>query len=202
MGPRSGSPATETLRARAVVFRRAATRGAATALFLFALILPASAWAASVETSHEVAVIVIKPALSISDDTGDFSLNFKNRSAGSDSSARTVNYRVTGNALPAGPQSGVVSASMASPMEGIQLKADVGDFVNNGTEGNILLHASSSNGQMVGRIPVALADKDATSGTQASVLNGTVPVRWKASATKDLSSSDYPITLTLTVKDS
>ncbi len=201
MGPRSGSPATETLRARAVVHRRAATRGVGTALFLLVLGWAALSWANSAETSHNVTVVVIKPALSIQDDAGDFALTFDRRAAGSESNSRVVNYRVSGNSLPTGPLPGVVSASVSGAAEGIDLKADVGQFVNNGTEGNILLHAASSGEQVVGQVPVALAGKEATTGTQASVINGTLPVAWKASATQDLSSGNYPVTLTVTVKD-
>ena len=202
MGPRSGSPATETLRARAVLHRRAATRSRRTALFLFSPLLPSSsAWAASAETSHNVTVVVVKSTLSITDDSGDFSLTFDDPSAGSQSSPQVVNYRVSGNSLPAGALSGVVSASVSSPGQGIELVADVGSFVNNGTEGNILLQEASSGDRVVGQTPVALADKGATSGTQAKVLNGTLPVVWKATAGQDLSAGQYPVSLIVTLKD-
>ncbi len=152
-------------------------------------------------TVDAVTVIVVKPALSISDDTGGASLTFDDRAAGSDSSAQVVHYRVMGNSLPTGPLPGVVSAAVSGPPEGIELKAEVGQFVNNGTEGDILLHAYSSGDQVVGEVPVALAGKESTAGTQASMLNGTLAVAWKASAMQALSSGKYPVTLTVTVKD-
>ena len=137
MGPRSGSPATETLRAqKAVSHRRAATRGGAAAfLFLGLGLIPPAAWAATAETSHQVTVVVVPSSLSVA----------------------TVN-----------------------PPEGIELKADVGTFTNNGTDGDIVLHPASSGDQVVGTDPTPLADKEITSGTQANVLNGTLPVTWKA----------------------
>ena len=146
-------------------------------------------------------MVVVKSALSITDDSGDFSLTFDEGSVGSLSRPQVVNYRISGNSFPAGALTGVVSASVSNPARGVDLVADVGSFVNNGTEGNILLQESSSGGRVVGETPVALADKGATSGTQAKVLNGTLPVVWKASATQDLSAGEYPIALTVTLKD-
>ena len=201
MGPRSGSPAAETPRARAVLCRRASSRWRGTAIFICLLWPASSVLAASVETSHNVTVVVVPTALSVSDDAGDFSLEFDEAAAGSQSSPQVVNYRVSGNSLPAGALSGVVSASVSSPGQGIELVADVGSFVNNGTEGNILLQEASSGDRVVGQTPVALADKGATSGTQAKVLNGTLPVVWKATAGQDLSAGQYPVSLIVTLKD-
>lgn len=201
MGPRSGSPAAETPRARAVFYRRASSRWRGTALFICLLWPASSVLAASVETSHNVTVVVVPTALSVSDDAGDFSLEFDEAAAGSDSSAHLVHYRVSGNAFSTGALPGILSAEVESPEEGIELKADVGPFVNNGTEGNILLHASTAGEQVVGSIPVPLAGKDTTAGGQAEMLNGTVPIEWKASSTQELSSDEYPIVLTVTLKD-
>ncbi len=166
------------------------------------LLWPAApAFAASVETSHNVTVVVVPTSLSVSDDTGDFRLEFDDPAAGSDSSTQLVHYRVSGNAFSTGALPGIVSAEAESPEEGIELKAEVGQFVNNGTEGNILLHASAAGEQVVGSVPVPLAGKEPTAGPQAEMLNGTVPVEWKASSTKDLSSGEYPTVLTVTLKD-
>ena len=203
MGPRSGSPATETLRAqKAVSHRRAATRGGAAAfLFLGLGLIPPAAWAATAETSHQVTVVVVPSSLSVADDAGSSSLTFHTPAAGAQSSSQTVNYRVSGNTFPSGALSGIVSVATVNPPEGIELKADVGTFTNNGTDGDIVLHPASSGDQVVGTDPTPLADKEITSGTQANVLNGTLPVTWKAGAKQDLSSSEYPVTLTVTLRD-
>ena len=202
MGPRSGSPATETPRARAVLHHRCASlRRRGTALFLLLLWPVSSAFAASAETSHNVTVVVVPTVLSVSDDAGEFRLEFDDPAAGSDSSTQLVHYRVSGNTFSTGALPGIVSAEADGPKEGIELKAEVGEFVNDGTEGNILLHASAGGEQAVGSVPVPLAGKGPTSGTQAEMLNGTVPIQWKANSTKNLSSGEYPITLTVTLKD-
>ena len=203
MGPRPGSPAAETPRARAVLHRRALLRRRGAALFIFSFLLwPASSsLAASVETSHTVTVVVVPPSLSVSDDAGDFRLEFDDPMAGSDSSTRRVHYRVSGNAFSTGVLPGIVSAQAECPKEEIELKAEVGSFVNNGTEGNILLHASVAGEQVVGSVPVPLAGKGRTSGEQASMLNGTVPVDWKARSTGELSLDEYIVTMMVTLKD-
>jgi len=158
-------------------------------------------WADSAQTSHDVSVVVVKSALSITDDTGNFSLTFDRAVAGASSSTQTVNYRVMGNGFPTGALPGVISAVVANPANGIELKADVGPFVNNGTEGDIVLQEAASGDQGVGVTSVPLANKGSTAGTQARVLNGTIPVTWKANATQDLSSGEYPLTVTVTLKD-
>ena len=203
MGPRSGSPATETLRAKAVLFRRAATSGGAAAfLFLSLGLIAPVGWAATVETSHQVTVVVVPTSLSVADDTGSSSsLKFNDPAVGSQSSSQTVNYRVSGNSFPSGALSGVVSVSMVNPPEGIELKADVGAFTNNGTDGDILLRQSSSGEQVIGTDLTPLADKETTSGTQDNVLNGTLPVTWTAGSEQDLPEGEYPVTLTVTLKD-
>ena len=128
MGPRSGSPATET-RARAVFRAFAGTRGAAAALFLLTLGWTLPLRAASVETSHQVTVIVIPPSLSLKDDVQEgSSLTFEDPKTGAKSNARRINYRVGGNAFSTGALPGIVSAKVESPAPEIQLKADVGEF--------------------------------------------------------------------------
>ena len=171
------------------------------ALFICLLWPAASAFAASVETSHTVTVVVVPTSLSISEDAEGVSLEFNDPAAGSDSSTQLVHYRVGGNAFSTGPLPGILSAETDALQEGIEIKADVGPFVNNGTEGNILLHASAAGEQRVGSFPVPLAGKEPTVGRQAEMLNGTIPVEWKASSTKDLSQGKYPIVLTITLKD-
>ena len=203
MGPRPGSPAAETPRARAVLHRRASLRWRGVALFIFSFLLwpVSSSLAASVETSHTVTVVVVPTSLSMSDDAENFRLEFDDPMAGSDSSTRQVHYRVSGNAFSTGALPGIVSAEAECPTEEIELKAEVGSFVNDGTEGNILLHASAAGEQVVGSVPVPLAGKEQTSGEQAAMLNGTVPVEWKARSTRELSLDEYIVTLTVTLRD-
>lgn len=189
MGPSTGSPAAET-KTRVFLLLGIAVLGWQT-----------PAWADSADSRHTITVVVVNPGLSISDDSGDFSLSFERGDQGAASSTHVVNYRVNGNGLPASSLEGVVTARLAGTAEGIDLQADVGRFTNHGTPGNIELREHSGGFQTVGTVPIALADKEATSGTQARVLNGSIPVTWKAVATKDLPAGQHPVTLTVTLKD-
>ena len=169
---------------------------------MLVLLWHSPARAASVETSHQVTVIVIPPSLSFQEENGtSSSLTFDEPESGEESNEQRVNYRLGGNSFSSGPVPGLVTATVESP-EGIQMKAELGTFTNDGTRGNILLRAAVSGEQVIGEVPVELAEKGPTAGPQAEVLNGTLPVYWKASATQDLFSDNYQTTLTVTLKDS
>lgn len=208
MGPRSGSPAAETPTWVLSTVLSAARREAGKVSFLLFILGVASSgcpplcWPASVDDSHSVRIVVVNPGLSISDDTGDFSLTFDRGYRGAGSSTQVVNYKVYGNGMPANALDGVITAKISNSINGIELGADVGGFTNVGTPGNIELREHASGFQEVGSQPVPLADKGATTGTQARVLNGSIPITWQATATEDLSAGQYPVTLTVTLKDS
>jgi len=203
MGPRQGSPAAETHKKVAPFPSTQRWRGKVFlfALGLIALLDPEGGWAASVDDTHTITVVIVQSALSITDDTGNFSLALSNGNAGSESAARMVNYRVQGNTLPTGALEGVISARIGQEIQGIELQGDVGTFVNTGTPGNIVLQENRPGYQAIGAVPVSLANKGATSGTQATIVNGTLPIAWKAVAREDLPASEQILSLTITLKD-
>lgn len=166
---------------------------------MLASAVPASA--DSVEVSHTVAVVVVPPVLSIQDDSSSGGPVFEALQPGKDSAPQVVNYRITGNNFSTGALPGIVSAKVEGPENGIQFKADIGAFVNNGTQGNIQLHGAVAGEQVIGDVLVPLADKGPTAGPQAQMLNGTLPVQWKANAVKGISSGNSQTTLTITLKD-
>lgn len=213
MGPSTGSPAAETQKNQASSLtgrsrgRRArwfpALRGLGAALLLASSSLPATpCWARTAETSHTLTVVVVQPALSITDDTGDFSLSMDRGDAGSSSNTQVVTYRVHGNNLPTGAVDGILSAKISRGPEGISIQADVGGFTNEGSSGNIDLQEHASGFQEVSLEPVPLADKEANPNAQAKALNGNIPIGWKATATKDLPAGSHPVVVTVTLKDS
>jgi hypothetical protein len=161
----------------------------------------ARVWAGTAEDVHTVTAVVVAPTLSMTDQTGDFSLTFNDYVEGTESAPQVVQYRVKGNTFPVSALSGVVSAKLGSLISGLEIQADVGAFTNNGTDGDILLQEKEGGFRSVGTSPVELADKPATSGAQAKVLNGTLVITWKGKATQDLSAGNYTSTLTVTLKD-
>lgn len=163
---------------------------------------PAPCWGRSVETSQTVSVVVVEPMLSLTDDAGDLSLTLDRSETGVDSDARVVNYQVYGNVIPTTAVEGVISGKLSSGQDGIEIQADVGGFANQGTPGHAQIQEHQAGFQAVGTEPVPLADKGASSGGQGGVLNGTLPIAWKAAATEDLPAGTYPVILTVTLKDS
>jgi len=159
------------------------------------------AWADSAEVNHAVAVVVVQPGISITEETGDFTLTFDNYTAGTQSDTRQVQYRIKGNSFPTSALDGVVSAKLSQTIDGVELQADVGSYDNLGSEGNIQLEETQSGFHAVGTALTSLADKRVTTGSQARVLNGRLPIDWRAQAIEDLSAGNYTTTLTVTVKD-
>lgn len=213
MGPSTGSPAAETQKKSVSSLAGRACSWPARRLLVVTLgavlILPALAslpdicWARTAETSHTVTVVVVEPVLAISDDAEDLPLALDRRGASGSGNTQVVNYHLYGNVLPATAVEGVLSGKLSSGGEGIELQADVGSFANQGTPGVVELQEHATSFQEVGTNRVALADKGATSGAHAGVINGTLPITWKATTTEeDLPAGSYPLTLILTLKDS
>ncbi len=190
MGPRQGSPAAETLKEKLFFI------GICLILLLGGFAKPCGARTA--EISRSVTVVVVEPMLSLKEDTGDFSLAFKEGAAGTTSTAQSVEYRLHGNTLSSSAFDGVVSAKLSNTLEGIEVQADVGVFTNQGTPGNIELKEHAAGFQTVDTVPVPLADKQST---RTTVVNGQLPITWKATATQNLPSGSQSSILTLTLKE-
>ena len=94
MGPRQGSPAAETLRETLSFI-------GICLILLGGFAKPCGAGTA--EVSHSVTVVVVEPTLSLKDDTGHFSLAFKEGSAGASSTTQLVHYQIHGNTLSPPP---------------------------------------------------------------------------------------------------
>ena len=195
MGPGQGSPAAETRHERfAFLFLLLAALGSGG-------FLPSYAWAASTDFSHNVSVVVVPPELSFRNDGEDPSLSFSRGSAGSESRPSETLYQISTNTLPTQSYDGVVSARIAEQPEGILLEADTGPFSNIGTQLNTILYENTSGYKTVGKELIPLAGKGSTSGTQAGVLNGILPISWKTTATKNLSPEEHLLIVTITLKD-
>ena len=212
MGPRQGSPAAETQKEEDKAFVSRSRSRDRKWRFLFlpsSLILGITCWwsppalGASAEVKHTVTVVVVRPVLSISSDNEAPSLVFSDTRSGSQKETQPIQYQVAGNALPTGAYEGVLSAKIAtSPSGRIVLQADIGSFANNGTSGNIVLHEQFPGYQTIGKTSTPLATKEASFGPQSTILNGTVPVTWKATTSEKLHSGLHTVTVILTLKDS
>lgn len=212
MGPRQGSPAAEPHKVdkRAFLPSGLFDRPGRTAYFFILLALcflgagsAQPVHGASDQITQSITVVVVKPSLSFSDDNPQDSLRFESNQAGSESNLQTVHYQVKTNTSSPTAFNGVISAKVEGGVPGIQLKADPGPFSNQGTAGNVVLRESRTGFLTIGTSqPVPLADKGVTVGPQGTVINGSLPVTWKAVAKEKLPPGDYPVVVTLSIKES
>ncbi|PIQ82143.1 MAG: hypothetical protein COV76_05240 [Candidatus Omnitrophica bacterium CG11_big_fil_rev_8_21_14_0_20_64_10] len=174
---------------------------AAAALVISSLPVGQVAYAASENVSHTV-TIRVNGKLSITDDTGDFTLTFGDFTTGSDSTVQQVQYRVQSNDMTLSALNGVVSAQISSAVDGVDLKGDVGTITNLGGPNNVQLEEQHTGYATVGTAGTELCKKGATTGSSGKILNARVPIDWRATATKDLAAGDYTTKLVVTLKDS
>ena len=160
------------------------------------------AWAISVDDADTVTVSV-PTVLSISDETGNFTLAFSSSANGGTTNFQTVGYVVKANNMPNSALTGALSAKISSLLDGISIRALAGrTYTNNGTASNALLADNGAGIVTVGTSLAGLMDKPSSSGASGKILDGTAFVAWQAQATRDLTSSDGGgVTLTVTLKD-
>lgn len=151
-----------------------------------------------VTTSHTVTVSVPE-VLSISSDAPSFTLPFQAYAkAGDESWAQAVNYTVEANNMRQADSSPAINANLDFLYDRIDLKADMGDFVQ--TSGNTALVEAAAGFMTIGTSNVALANKgNTTLGSDGKLLRGSFPVTYKAVATDDVPSGDQTHILYVTL---
>lgn len=151
-----------------------------------------------VTTSHTV-TIHIPEVLSISSDAASFTLPFQAYARqGDETWAQTVTYTVQSNNMRQADGSPAINANLDFPYDRLDLKADVGAYVK--TSGNTELVEAQAGFRTVGTDNVTLANKgNTTQGSDGKLLNGTIPITYKAVATSDVPSGDQIHTLFVTL---
>ena len=151
-----------------------------------------------VTTNHTV-TIQVPEVLSIASDAASFTLHFPGYAKqGDESWAQTVNYTVQSNNMRQADGSPAINANLDFPYDRLDLKADVGSYAK--TSGSTELVEAQSGFMTIGTDTVALANKGNTAqGSDGKLLNGTIPVTYKAVATDDVPSGDQIHTLFVTL---
>lgn len=167
-----------------------------------AVVVPGAAWAATADDADTVTVSV-PSILSISDETGNFTLTFLSSANGGVTNGQTVGYQVQANNMPNSALAGALSAKINTLIDGITIRANEGrTYVNNGTASNAILEDASASVINMGTTATAVMNKPASTGASGQILNGTAFVNWGAVATRDLTTADGgSATLTVTLKD-
>ena len=145
---------------------------------------------AAEETTESTVTVSVPEVLSISSDASSFTLPFQEfPKAGIESWAQTVTYTVQSNNMQQADGAVALRAHLDFPYDRIDLKAQVGTYSK--TSGNTELVAANSDFVAIGTSNVTLANKGNTAeGSDGKLLDGTIPVTYKAVATDDVPSGD------------
>ncbi len=149
-----------------------------------------------VTTNHAVTV-QIPEVLSISADASSFTLAFQDFiTTGEESWAQTVTYTMQSNNMRQADGSPAINANLDFAYDRLDLKAQVGNYTK--TSGNTELAAQQAGYVTIGTENVTLAKKTNSLG-DGKLLNGSIPITYKAVATSDVPSGDQTHILNITL---
>lgn len=148
-----------------------------------------------------ICTVEAPPVLSITDNTGPFTLVFNNFREGTNSTPEVVTYTIQANQMAAGTLTGAISANLSDLFTEINLKADVDSYTNAGDPGFASLSESSGGDIVVGNVSTNLANKTPGTGQGDACLDGTLSITWKATLTKDHPGGSETRIVTVTLKD-
>lgn len=156
------------------------------------------AFAATDSHVHNV-TLSVPSQLFIASATNDYTLGFNSgHSNGSISDTLVVTYNVGSNTMSQADGAAAVSAQLDSVFADIDFQAQVGTYTKN--SGNTELVAASGSYVTIGSTATTLMNKANSTG-DGKVLDGSIPVTYRAVATSDLASGDRTQQLTVTLTD-
>ena len=153
---------------------------------------PVSALATDFVTTQHGVTVSCPEVLSISSDTDNFTLTFTGFvQENSETDTKTVTYTVQSNNMRQADGQAAININLdADYADPLQLLADVGDYTL--TSGNTELAEQAGGFVQITKDVKAFAKKDnTTEGTEGKLLNGTIPIVYKAKATGELATGDY-----------
>lgn len=143
----------------------------------------------------------VAPVLSITDETGDFTLTFSDFAKGALSSTQAVTYRVQANNMAGGTVAPAVTAELVSAFDLATLEADVSSYSNLGESSFSALEEGQSGYVEIGTSPTALADKKPGTAHGEHCLDGNLSVTWRAKLVTDTPPGSESRSLVVTLKD-
>ncbi len=154
--------------------------------------------------SASALIVILKsdPVLSISDETGSFTLVFSDFVKQTVSSMQSVTYRVQANNMASGTVQGAVSARLDQLFDGIDLEGDVDGYTNLGKSNFSVLQEAQSGPRVIQAAQTALADKTPGTSSGDANLDGNLTVTWRARLTADASAGQNSRFLVVTLKES
>ena len=141
------------------------------------------------------------PVLSISDDTGPFTLTLPDFLQGTLSSTQSVIYRIQANNMVKGTVSGAVSARLDQAFDGMDLEGDVAGYQNLGSNSCASLQESQPGYQVIQTTGTSLADKMSGTGGGDTNLDGNLTITWRARLTANASAGQRSRFLVVTIRE-
>ncbi len=154
------------------------------AVICFALLFSlSSVYAADFKTVGHSATVSVPDSLAISADTTDVVLTFSNYVKDSESTSQTVNYTVLSNNMRQADGAAAINVNLDALYDRVDLKAKVGTYTK--VTGNTSLAAANADFVTIGTSNLGVALKTGSTG-DGKILNGTLPITYKAVATADM----------------
>ncbi len=140
---------------------------------------------ADFETLGHQVTVAVPEVLSITADTDAFTLTFASPDSGAETNSKTVVYSVSANDMGQADGDTAINANLDALYDGVDFKAQVGSY--NKIAGNTELAAANAGFVTMGTSNLGIAKKaNSEAGTDGKLLEGTLPITYKAVATEDL----------------
>ncbi|GEM_PF-2880330 len=164
------------------------------------LMSPCTGLAADFVTQQHGVTVDVPEVLSISGDTTNFTLSFSGFvAANSESNTKTITYTVQSNNMRQIDGGTAINANLDALLpHSMDILADVGTYTK--TSGNTELAESASGFVKMVVANTAIAKKaNTTVGSDGKILNGTIPITYKAKANGEVPTGSYANQLFVTL---
>lgn len=162
---------------------------------VFSFALPVQA---SIQSASQGVTIRVPSSLSLAGSQSAIDLAFSDNVGGAQTNDLTVTYTVKANGMSQPDGSAAVTAQLDDEIPGIDFKAVVGGYQKQ--SGNTELGAIAAGPVLLRSSQTVLAAKKNSSG-DGRLLDGVLPVTYRAQAREVLQSGTYARQLTLTLTD-
>ncbi|MBU3759226.1 MAG: hypothetical protein FGM27_04775 [Candidatus Omnitrophica bacterium] len=173
-------------------------KGAAVAgLTAITLMLAPRSVLADTKTVQHGVTLSVPTKLELTADAANFTLTFADFAKSSETDSKTVVYGLKGNNVTR--LTSVLTGQLAALFPNIDFQADVGAFTK--VSGNATIVEAGAGFRTIGAAaPLGLANKQVDSGT-GKMVNGNLPITYKAVALNDLETGTFTQTLTISFID-
>jgi len=155
-----------------------------------------AALAADFVTASHATTVDVPENLSISADVGSFTLTMPSNASGTISNTQLVTYTLAANKMSQADGSAAINVNLDFLYDRLQFEASVGTYTKIG--GNTEVADAAPGFQVIGTSNVGVANKANSTGA-GDILDGTLPIAYRAVATDELPAGSQVHTLFVTL---